>query len=60
MPLDGITAKCLAAELNSSLRDARVDKIHQPDRHDIVLLLRLESSNVRLLLSANPSSPGFT
>lgn len=57
MPLDGITAKCLAAELNSSLRDARVDKIHQPDRHDIVLLLRLESSNVRLLLSANPSSP---
>ncbi len=57
MPLDGITAKCLALELNKQLFEARVDKIQQPERHDILLLLRQENRNVRLLLSANPSSP---
>ena len=57
MPLDGITAKCLAAELDAALSGARIDKVYQPDRYDIVLMLRKESTNFRLLLSANPSAP---
>lgn len=57
MPLDGITAKALAAELSRSLSQARVDKIFQPERCDIVLSLRGKDESFRLLLSANPSSP---
>jgi predicted ribosome quality control (RQC) complex YloA/Tae2 family protein len=57
MPLDGVTAKCLAVELNEQLADARVDRIVQPDRFDVILQLRCDSSNYRLILSANPSAP---
>ncbi len=59
MPLDGISAKCLAHELNTTLVDARVDRIYQPDRYDILLLLRTGRENVRLILSANPAAPRF-
>jgi len=57
MPLDGITAKCLAGELNKRLADARLDRIHQPDRSDIILQFRRGSENTRLIISANPASP---
>ena len=57
MPLDGITAKCLAAELNTALAEARLDRITQPDRHEIILLLRKDNKNLRLILSANPAAP---
>lgn len=50
MPLDGITAKCLAAELNTALAEARLDRITQPDRHEIILLLRKDNKNLRLIL----------
>ena len=57
MPLDGVSASCLADELNTILQDARVDRVYQPDRHDILLVLRGSGRNQRLLLSANPSAP---
>lgn len=57
MPLDGVTAKCLAGELTALLADARVDKIHQPDRYDIFLHLRNNNGSHRLIISANPASP---
>lgn len=57
MPLDGISAKCLAIELNTQLKDARIDRIYQPDRTDILLLLRAGRENLRLVLSANPAAP---
>ena len=49
MPLDGVTAKCLAAELNNLLADARLDRVFQPDRHDIILQFRQGSENHRLI-----------
>jgi len=57
MPLDGISAKCLATELNQTLKDARVDRIYQPDRTDILILFRAGRENLRLVLSANPAAP---
>ena len=57
MPLDGITAKRLAAELDEALSGARLDRVAQPGRYDVVLQFRKESSTLRLLLSANPSAP---
>jgi len=57
MPLDGITTHFLALELNSLLAGGRIDRVYQPDRYDVILHIRQESQNFRLLLSANPSGP---
>lgn len=57
MSLDGITTHFLAKELNERLVGGRIDKIYQPDRYDIILSVRQESQNFRVLLSANPSGP---
>ena len=57
MSLDGITTHFLAKELNERLVGGRIDKIYQPDRYDIILSVRQESTNCRVLLSANPAGP---
>ncbi|MGE5455062.1 MAG: NFACT family protein [Methylocystaceae bacterium] len=53
MPFDGLFIRTLVQELNEDLRDARIDKIHQPEKLDLVFNLRKKSGNSRLLLSAN-------
>ena len=58
MPLDALCLSGVIYELNTSLSGARVDKIYQPGRDEVVLALRTQSvGNVRLLLSANPAHP---
>ncbi len=57
MPLDGVTARFLSKELSTSLVGARVDKIHQPQRSDLILALRTDQGSQRLFLSANPAAP---
>ena len=57
MPFDGITINCLVKELNKQLEGGRVDKIHQPERSEIVMHIRSIGSNYKLLLCANPSFP---
>ena len=57
MPMD---AACLAAvvqECRPAVEEARIDKIFQPARDEIVLLLRGGQRNEKLLLTANPSHP---
>ncbi len=39
---------------------ARVEKIHQPTRDTIILLLRCSAGRQRLLIAANPTAPGST
>jgi len=54
VPFDGFTIRCLCRELDQALNNARIDKIHQPERDELNLTLRqMKSSNQRLLLSAN-------
>lgn len=57
MPFDGITINCLVNELNNKLKGGRVDKIHQPERSEIVMHIRSLGGNYKLLLCANPSFP---
>lgn len=57
MPLDALCLSGLVYELKSALAGAKVDKIYQPGRDEVVLALRTQSSHVRLLLSANPNHP---
>ena len=57
MPNDVITQKALAFELNSKLHNYKIDKIYQPEKDEIILLLRGEKLNQRLVISANPTFP---
>ena len=57
MPLDALCLTGVVRELQSALTGAKVDKIHQPGRDEVVLALRSQGGNVKLLLSASPSHP---
>ena len=53
MPMDGVTLYLAAQELNGLLAGGRVDKITQPERDEIVILIRNGGENRSLLLSAS-------
>ncbi len=56
MALDAITLSLLAKELDVELQGARVDKIHQPSKDEIVMHLRKRDGNIKLLISARSGS----
>ena len=56
MPMDGLTAGFAARELNEILRGGRIDKITQPERDAVVLVIRAGGMNHRLLLCASPNN----
>ncbi|MDR1616831.1 MAG: NFACT family protein [Syntrophomonadaceae bacterium] len=54
MPFDGITIHALCPELENSLINSRVDKIHQPEKDELVFSIHHpQSGNLKLLISAN-------
>ncbi|HAG05220.1 MAG TPA: fibronectin/fibrinogen-binding protein [Lachnospiraceae bacterium] len=59
MAFDGITVFALEKELKRTITDARIDKIHQPNRDEIMLQIRGFGKQYRLLLTANASNTKF-
>ncbi|MDD3192729.1 MAG: NFACT RNA binding domain-containing protein [Oscillospiraceae bacterium] len=57
MALDGMFLYQLRHELAEKALDARVDRIHQPTREEIIIALRWKGGAGKLLLSANAGSP---
>ena len=57
MALDALFLSHLVRELNTEVTGARIDKIHQPERDEIIMNLRAPSGNKRLLLSAGANYP---
>ena len=57
MAFDGIVISNLVWELNERLADGRINKIYQPENDAIVLTIKNNRNNYRLLLSASPSLP---
>lgn len=57
MALDGAFLSCLREELTAALPDARVDKIHQPSREELVLALRHRAGSEKLMISVRANSP---
>ena len=57
MSLDGTLLYSLRTELENLLIDGKVDKIHQPEKDEIHLLIRNQKINYRLLLSAHSNYP---
>ncbi|SEF68206.1 Predicted component of the ribosome quality control (RQC) complex, YloA/Tae2 family, contains fibronectin-binding (FbpA) and DUF814 domains [Caloramator fervidus] len=56
MPMDGVFIKAIVQNL-SDIVGSKLDKIYQPSKDDIIIHLRKNKSNYKLLLSCNPSSP---
>ena len=57
MALDGAFLACLRQEIWDSLPAARIDKIHQPGREELIIALRYKGGNRKLYLSAGANSP---
>ena len=56
MPMDGVMLGFVTRELRAALLDGRVDRIIQPERDEIHILLRAGGENHRLLLSASANA----
>lgn len=56
MALDGIVTRSIVHELQICV-GGRINKIHQPSTSDIIINLRSQGGNRRLILSANPTYP---
>lgn len=55
MPMDGLMLGFVARELEQKLAGGRVDKVQQPEKDEITLLIRSQGENHRLLLCASAS-----
>ena len=55
MSFDGLFTKAMCEELASALSGGRINKIHQPYPNEIILIVRANGKNQKLLLSAHPS-----
>lgn len=56
MALDGAFLRHIAKELERAL-GAKVEKVYQPNREELILLLKTREEALRLLLSARANSP---
>ncbi len=52
MPLDAVCLTALVKELKDVLAGAKIDKVQQPERDEIILSLRSGGRNERLIISA--------
>lgn len=55
MPMDGLTLGFIAREMQSILAGARVERVTQPEKDMLLLALRNNGQNYKLILSASPS-----
>lgn len=56
MAFDSLALAAVAAELRSELADARIQKIHQPDKHTLLLRYHGQAGRGCLLLSSHPQN----
>ena len=56
MPMDGLTIGFAAREMHQALLGGRVDKVTQPEKDTVILLIRAGSTNYKLLLCASPNN----
>ncbi len=57
MPMDGFLVRRIALELHERLIGGRVDRILQPERDEVHILIRCLGENVRLALCASADNP---
>ncbi|MDP4172249.1 MAG: NFACT family protein, partial [Bacillota bacterium] len=55
MSFDGLFTKAMVDELSRSLLGGRINKIYQPYKNEVILTIRANGINQKLLFSAHPS-----
>lgn len=59
MALDGMYLNFLVSSVNELLTGAKVDKIHQPSKNELVFIMRTRGGMHKLYFSADANSPRF-
>jgi len=54
MPFDGLTISHLVRELNQQLAGQRIEKVYQPEKDQLTLVVRQKKGSCRLIISINP------
>ncbi|MDU1538790.1 MAG: NFACT RNA binding domain-containing protein [Paeniclostridium sordellii] len=57
MAFDGLVVHAISNELSSKLVGGKIDKVYQPENDEIVLHIRNNKENFKLVLSASASNP---
>ena len=57
MALDGTVISCMAWELNHALAGGKINKIAQPEKDELMLTIKNNRTQYRLLISASASLP---
>ncbi len=57
MAFDAFFLSAVLTEIREKAMGARVEKIHQPSRDTVILLLRCEGGREKLLFAPNPAAP---
>lgn len=57
MAFDGITVSTIVQELNTTLKDGRINKIAQPEADELLLTIKTPKGQRRLYISASASLP---
>ena len=57
MAFDAFFMSAVLEEIRGRCAGARVEKIHQPSRDSLILLLRCQEGREKLLFAANPTAP---
>ncbi|MBL5766637.1 NFACT family protein [Heyndrickxia sporothermodurans] len=55
MSFDGLLTRAMTKELAEILVGGRINKIHQPYQNEIIIVIRANGKNHKLLISAHPS-----
>jgi predicted ribosome quality control (RQC) complex YloA/Tae2 family protein len=55
MSFDGLFTRAMTKEISDLLKGGRINKVHQPYKNEIILVIRAQGKNHKLLLSAHPN-----
>ncbi|WP_404409068.1 NFACT family protein [Jeotgalibacillus malaysiensis] len=55
MSFDGLFTRAITKELTDQLDGGRISRIHQPYQNELIMVIRAQGKNHKLLLSAHPS-----
>ena len=55
--LDGLVVRSIAHELNTKLVGGKIDRVHQPENDEILLYVRNNRENFKVVLSSSSSNP---
>lgn len=57
MAFDGVTIACIVQELNDKILEGRIYKIAQPEKDELLITIKNDGMQYRLMLSADASLP---